>query len=193
MIVIGGSLGGTKVLRTILRGLPRSFPRAVAVALHRAREGDDDDLLLRLLAQESALPVAEPLDKEPIVPGRVYLAPADYHLLVETACFTLSTDAPVQYARPSIDVLFESAADAFGPRLVAVLLTGANRDGADGCARVARRGGLVVVQDPATAESETMPLAAIEAAGTPHILPPADIGPFLRARAAGTALTSRRA
>ncbi len=100
------------------------------------------------------------------LPGRVYLGPPDYHLLAEPENFSLSTDDPVQYARPSVDLLFESAADSFGPAVIAVVLSGANRDGARGAARVREKGGRVVVQDPATAESPVMPLAALEAAGT---------------------------
>jgi two-component system chemotaxis response regulator CheB len=177
MIVIGASLGGMKVLRTILRALPSDFPRPIAVVLHRHREADD--LLVSLLQQDSRMPVAEAVDKEPLAAGRVVIAPPDYHLLVEPASFSLSTDDPVQYARPSIDVLFESAADAFGPKAIGVVLTGANHDGARGAARIQEKGGMVVVQDPGTAESPVMPLAAIESTGTGHIYVPEQIGPFL--------------
>jgi two-component system chemotaxis response regulator CheB len=179
MIVIGGSLGGMKVVRTLLRGLPASFPGPIAIALHRHREADDHDLLVHLIQQESALPVSEPLDKEPISPNHVYVAPPDYHLLVERENFSLSTDDPVQYARPSIDVLFESAADAFGASLIGIILTGANRDGARGAAAIQEKGGMILVQDPATAESEVMPRAAIEATGTLHVYPPDRLGEML--------------
>jgi two-component system chemotaxis response regulator CheB len=180
MIVIGGSLGGTKVLYGILRTLPKTFPHPIAIALHRSRDSQEDDGgVAELLQKASLLPVREPLDKEPILGGHVYLAPADYHLMVEPSGFSLSTDEPVQYARPSIDVLFESAADAFNGATVGVVLTGANQDGAHGAACIRDRGGLVVVQDPATAESPSMPQAAIRATGTSHIYAPREIGHFL--------------
>jgi two-component system chemotaxis response regulator CheB len=163
MIVIGASLGGMKAMRVILPLLPRTFPGTLAAVLHRHREADDS--LIHLLRQESSLPVNEVVDKEPISPGRVYLAPPDYHLLVEPTNFSLSTDDPVQYARPSIDVLFESAADIFGSDVIALVLTGANQDGARGAARIQERGGLVLVQDPETAESPVMPKSALEATG----------------------------
>jgi two-component system chemotaxis response regulator CheB len=167
MIVIGASLGGMKAVRTILPLLPRNFPAALAVVLHRHREADD--ALVHLLQQESRLPISEVVDKEPICPGRVYLAPPDYHLLVERDYFSLSTDDPVQYARPSIDVLFESAADIFGPDVIALVLTGANQDGARGALRIQEKGGLVLIQDPATAESPVMPMAALESTGITQV------------------------
>jgi two-component system chemotaxis response regulator CheB len=177
MIVIGASLGGMKAVRTILRSLPATFSETIVVALHRHREGDD--ILAHLIQKDSPLPVSEVVDKEPIERGRVYLAPADYHLLVERGNFTLSTDDPVQFARPSIDVLFESAADAFGAAVIGVVLTGANQDGARGAARIQERGGLVIVQDPKTAESGVMPKAALEATRTPHVYPLDQMGAFL--------------
>jgi two-component system chemotaxis response regulator CheB len=177
MIVIGGSLGGMKALRTVLRAFPRTFAQPIAIALHRYREGDD--ILIDILQKDCPLPVSEVVDKEPIVGGRVYVAPADYHLLVEPQNFSLSTDDPVQYARPSIDVLFESAADVYGSATIGVVLTGANQDGAHGAASIQARGGIVVVQVPASAESAIMPLAAIEATRTPHVYELAEMGPFL--------------
>jgi two-component system chemotaxis response regulator CheB len=125
--------------------------------------------------------VREVDDKEAIEPRHVYLAPPDYHLLVERGSFALSTDERVQHARPSIDVLFESAADAYGERVIGIVLTGANEDGAAGLARIADRGGLAIVQDPESAERRAMPDAAI-AAGTPTVLPLEEIGPFVAAR-----------
>jgi two-component system, chemotaxis family, protein-glutamate methylesterase/glutaminase len=169
MIVIGASLGGSRALQIILGGLPGAFPLPLAVVLHRHREADDS--LVRALQPHSPFPVSEALDKEPIDPGRLYLAPPDYHLLVEPAHFSLSTDEPVNFARPSIDVLFESAADAFGAELVGVVLSGASRDGADGVAAIRRQGGTVIVQDPETAECKTMPAAALEATGSDCLRP----------------------
>jgi two-component system chemotaxis response regulator CheB len=169
MIVIGASLGGSRALRTLFRNLPGSLPVPLAVVLHRHKETEEQ--LAPFLQTGSALVVSEALDKEPIQPGRIYIAPPDYHLLVEPTCFNLSTDEPVQHARPSIDVLFESAADAFGPRVIGVVLTGAGSDGAHGAAQIKRRGGQVVVQDPETAESPAMPSAVLKATQTPFVRP----------------------
>jgi len=185
MIVIGGSLGGMKALRVILRGLSASLPLPVAVVLHRHRESDN--LLISLLQQESPLPISEAIDKESILPGRVYIAPADYHLLVDPPNLSLSTDDPIQYARPSIDVLFESAADTLGEAVIAVVLTGANQDGARGAARVVEKGGLVLVQDPATADNPVMPLAAIQSTGTEFVRTLEEIGALLVKLAAAAA------
>ena len=118
-------------------------------------------------------------DKQWIKPKTVYLAPADYHLLVEKGEFSLSVDEAVSHSRPSIDVLFESAADAYGPSLIGVILTGANNDGASGVRRIKSRGGLVVAQDPKTAEAPSMPEAAIATGAVDQILPLDQIGPFL--------------
>jgi two-component system chemotaxis response regulator CheB len=137
MIVIGGSLGSMAALHTILRDLPKSFSRPIAVVLHRHK--DSDDALMTILQRDIALTVREVVDKEPIQLCCVHIAPSDYHLLVETMCFSLSTDEPVQFARPSIDVLFESAADVYGSEAIAIILTGANRDGAAGAREIRRR------------------------------------------------------
>jgi two-component system chemotaxis response regulator CheB len=169
MIVIGASSGGLKAMQTLLGELPKTFPLPVAVVMHRHREAED--LLQIVLQRFSALPLIEVVDKELIQPGHVYIAPADYHLLIEPKYFSLSTDEPVLYARPSIDVLFESAADVYGKMLVGVILTGASQDGARGAAKIQGRGGVVIVQDPATAESSTMPVAALAATGTRFVLP----------------------
>lgn len=160
MIVVGGSLGGMKALRNILSPLPPTFPLPVAVVLHRHKESGDS--LVSIIQNGIRLTVTEVLDKEPIEPGHVYLSPSDYHLLVEPMYFSLSTDEPVQYARPSIDVLFESAADVYGARTIAVILTGANHDGALGAAAVRRKGGTVIIQDPFDAECPVMPASALE-------------------------------
>jgi two-component system chemotaxis response regulator CheB len=131
------------------------------------------------LQRSSGLPVSEPDDKEPIARGRVYLAPRDYHLLIEGRHFALSTEAPVCYARPSIDVLFESAADAYGKDVIGVILTGKNRDGARGLAAIKKCGGLAVVEDPATAEAREMPEAALAATIVDRVLPLGGIALFL--------------
>ncbi|HEY9283081.1 MAG TPA: chemotaxis protein CheB, partial [Pyrinomonadaceae bacterium] len=127
IILIGTSFGGVSALERVLPGLSPELPAPVVVVQHRSREADDG--LCEFLRDHCRLPVAEPNDKDEVEPGRVYLAPRDYHLLVEDGRFALSVDAPVTYARPSIDVLFESAADVYGAGAVGVVLTGANRDG----------------------------------------------------------------
>lgn len=163
MIVIGGSLGGCDALKAILGRLPADFPHAIAVALHRHK--DSGGMLLPMLQRGCVLPVVEVEDKEPIQPGRVHLCPADYHLMIEGDALALSTDDLVNFARPSIDVLFESAAEWQGPHAVAVILTGAGTDGSRGAQRLAAAGGTVLVQDPQGAEGPWMPGATI--ASTP--------------------------
>jgi two-component system chemotaxis response regulator CheB len=160
MIVVGGSLGGMKALQTILRGLPASFSQPIAVVLHRHKESDDS--LIEIIQHGIPFQVKEVTDKDPIRAGHVYLSPSDYHLLVEPMYFSLSIDEPVQYARPSIDVLFESAADILGDKIIGVILTGANHDGARGAEAIRRKGGIVIVQDPLTAECPVMPAAALQ-------------------------------
>ena len=179
LVVVGTSLGGMQALETILHGLMPDFPLPIAVVQHRGADWGVVSELTRLLQLHSALPLAEAGDKDPIQPGCVYLAPADYHLLVEEDRFALSVDARVSHARPSIDVLFESAADAYREGLLAVVLTGASADGAAGARRVRERGGSVVAQDPATAESPVMPKAAIATGAVDHVLPLAEIAAYL--------------
>lgn len=177
LVVIGASYGGLSALALLLPEISPEFPLPVVIVQHRKKDGDDG--LCEYLSRRSRLPLIEPNDKEKVEPGRVYLAPRDYHLLIEESIFALSTESPVAYARPSIDVLFESAADIYHERLVGVILTGANRDGARGLARIKSLGGLAVVQDPKSAESPTMPEAAINATAVDKILPLPGIAPFL--------------
>jgi two-component system chemotaxis response regulator CheB len=134
------------------------------------RHKQSDHLLTTLLQDETPLGVCEVEDKAPIMAGNVYFAPADYHLLVDRGFFTLTTDEPVRYSRPSIDVMFESAADAYGAQTVGVILTGANADGAAGLRRIVDRGGLAIIQTPATAESPAMPDAALRAVPQARVL-----------------------
>jgi two-component system chemotaxis response regulator CheB len=176
IVVVGASLGGLHALEAILSALPEDFPLPVAVVQHRSVLSGE--AWVHVLQRHSRLKVREPLDKDPIQPGRVYIAPPDYHLLVDDGAFALSTDEPVLFARPSIDVLFESVADAFGSGTIGVVLTGASEDGARGAARIKRRGGYLVVQDPETAESPVMPRAAL-AAQPDQVLPLGEIGAFL--------------
>ena len=177
IIVIGTSLGGLNALKIVLGGLPKTLGAAVAVVQHRT--ADPSSQLEVILRRHCALPVREPCDKEPIVPGRIYVAPADYHLLVEEEAFTLTTDEPVSYARPSVDVLFETASEAFGRNAIGVVLTGANYDGAKGAIAVKNEGGTLIVQSPEEAECAMMPEAAIRAATPDYVLSLADIAPLL--------------
>lgn len=183
MVVIGGSLGGIEAVEAVLAGLSSAFPWPVAVVLHRSPV-DVSDGLCEVIGRRSALPVTEAEDKEPARPGRVYIAPADYHLLVEGEGLALSTDDRVHWARPSIDVLFDSAAASCGSGLVAVVLTGASTDGAEGARAVKSSGGVVLVQDPATAESAVMPKGAIAAVEVDAVLTLDGIAERLNALAA---------
>jgi two-component system chemotaxis response regulator CheB len=155
----------------LLGALDPANQLAVAVAQHRAPDQDADQTLLRYLAKRSALPVVEVEDKAAVEAGQVYLAPADYHLLVEPGHFALSTDGAVRYSRPSIDVLFESAADAYAEEVVAVVLTGANDDGCRGVIAVKEAGGVTIAQDPSTAVRPEMPEGAIGSGAVDLVLP----------------------
>ena len=177
IVVAGTSLGGLRALETLLAGIPDDFRVPLAIVQHR--RADSDNVLARLLRRATSLRVCEPQDKEPIVPGHIYIAPPDYHLLVEPGAFALSTDAPVCSARPSIDVLFESAADAYGSRVIGVVMTGANSDGARGAARIHAVGGMVIVQDPADAECPVMPKAVLQIVDPDYVLPLCQIGATL--------------
>jgi len=179
MIVLGTSAGGLKALQTVLAGLPSTFPLPIAMVVHRYR--DSDDTLQTALQRHCALPVIEVEDKMPIQPGHVFVAPADYHLLVAPDYFSLSIDEPVTYARPSVDVLFESAADVFEKRAVGVILTGLGQDGARGAAEIMNKGGKIIVQDPATAEYPMMPAATLAATRTPFLKPLNLIAPAMLA------------
>ena len=180
LIVVGASWGGLHAVGRLLETLPAELDVPVAIAQHRAPEARQTSLP-DLLQTSPERPVRDVEDKDPIERGVVYLAPPDYHLLVERGHFSLSTDARVNFARPSIDVLFESAADAYGPAAVGIILTGANEDGAAGLARLKEAGGVAIVQDPKTAERARMPEAALEATPTADVILPLDeIGPFLR-------------
>jgi two-component system chemotaxis response regulator CheB len=189
IVVIGTSAGGLAALERVLAGLPGSFPLPLLIVQHRSRESD---LLCEVLAARSPLPVREVLDKEQIEAGVVYLAPPDYHVLVDEGAFSLSSDEPVRFARPSIDVSFESAVDAFGARVIGVVLTGANEDGAAGLRRVHAEGGLALVQDPTEAEVKRMPSAAAAAVPTARVLSLDAIGAALRTAAAEAGPLARR-
>jgi two-component system, chemotaxis family, protein-glutamate methylesterase/glutaminase len=177
IIVVGTSLGGLLALGALLENLPADFGLPLAVVQHRSVESEAT--LLRALRRHTALRLLEPLDQEPILPGSIYIAPADYHLLVERGAFRLSTEGPVHYARPSIDVLFESAADAYGNGTVGIVLTGANGDGARGASRIKEKGGLVVVQAPEEAECPVMPRAVLQVISVDYVLPLSGISSYL--------------
>ena len=178
-----GAQGQSSLVRPTLQNSARDHRRSTRFSVQRiipttCRRHAADPLVARLSRYKSfAAAVAE--SGQTLEPGRLYIAPADYHLLVAKGEFNLSVDDLVRYSRPSIDVLFESAADAYGPRLIGVVLTGANDDGAEGAKRIKSRGGLVVVQDPETAEAPVMPRAVIATGAVDQILRLEEIAPFL--------------
>jgi two-component system chemotaxis response regulator CheB len=169
IIVVGTSWGGLSALNQLVGDLPAGFEIPVVAIQHRHRESGA--MLATLLQDRTPLSVCEVEDKTPISGGTIYVAPADYHLLIENGFFSLSTDAAVRYSRPSIDVTFTSAADTYGARSVGVVLTGANADGSRGLKRIVDRGGLAFVQTPDTAESPAMPTAALKCVPTARALP----------------------
>lgn len=169
-VVIACSTGGLQALSVVLSGLNAALPVPVVVLCHRGQD-DDGALLIELLARRTPLPVREAEERHPVAPGIVHLAPSGYHLLIEAdRTFMLSTEPRVRFVRPSADLLFGSAAAVYGAALLAVVLTGANDDGADGLLQVRQRGGYALVQDPAEAEAPQMPLAALARAGADQVL-----------------------
>jgi two-component system chemotaxis response regulator CheB len=179
LIAVGASWGGLHALGRLLESLPGELDVPVAIAQHRGPDGRQPSLA-ELLQPSAGRSVRDVTDKEPVERGVVYLAPPDYHLLVEAGHFSLSTEAHVNFARPSVDVLFQSVADAYGPTAIGIILTGANEDGAAGLARIKEAGGVAIVQDPRTAERAQMPEAALAATSADVILPLDEISPFLR-------------
>ena len=178
-MVIGVSAGGLKALSTIFSHLPAKFPFSVIVVQHT--HPTSDDFLARHLNEVCRLKVKQADEKERIVSGVIYIAPPNYHLLIEEdKTFSLTVDAPVNFARPSIDVLFESAADAYKKNLIGIILTGGNDDGSRGLKSIRESGGLAIVQDPKTAEVEAMPLAALAAASPDYVLSLEKIEDFLK-------------
>lgn len=169
-IVLGASAGGLQMIKRIVISLPAEFSLPVIVVQHIA--DTSDGVWAGILNERSNVRVKEADEKEPIKAGTVYLAPSNYHLLVEPdQTFTLTIDERVNHARPSIDVLFETAAQAYGESLIGVICTGGNFDGAKGLLNVKKMGGLTIVQDPKTAEAKAMPQAAIEMAPPDYVLP----------------------
>jgi len=159
VVVIGGSAGALEVLRTIVRGLPQALSCPVVIVIHIPSHSSG---LAELLGVDTSLTVKQAEDKEPLLAGTVYVAPPNYHLLIEPQrTFALSVDPPVHFSRPSIDVLFESARDVYGASLIGILLSGASEDGAAGLQEIHAAGGTTIVQSPLSAEAAIMPAAAL--------------------------------
>lgn len=177
VVAIGTSWGGLAALTKLLGDLPADFAIPVVVVQHRGK--DSEHLLVQLLQDTTDLQVCEIEDKDPLTPGRVHVAPANYHVLIENGYASLTIEEPVRFSRPSIDVMFSSAADTYQTAAIGVVLTGANEDGARGLAQVVKRGGHALVQDPKTAEIPIMPAAAIRAVPTAEVLPLERLAPRL--------------
>ncbi|MDQ6717576.1 MAG: chemotaxis protein CheB [Gemmatimonadota bacterium] len=191
IVAVGTSWGGLAALGRILTDLPKKFPAPVLVVQHRSK--DSDALLAKLLQDVCDLNVREAEDKDVLQPATIYVAPADYHLMVDYGQVSLTTDAPVRYSRPSIDVAFESVSRAYGSGAIGVILTGANDDGSRGLARVIALGGRGIIQDPATAEMPMMPAAAVKAAPSAEVLQLQNIAPRLVAMVSGSVHANRKA
>jgi two-component system, chemotaxis family, protein-glutamate methylesterase/glutaminase len=177
-VVIGASAGGIEALTVLLPALPATFRPSLFIVVHLPRERPS--LLVEIFAKRCALPIHEAEDKEPIEPGTVYFAPPDYHLLVEkNRQLALSADEPVHYSRPSVDVLFESAADAYGDRLAGIILTGGNEDGAAGLHAIHQAGGVTVVQRPDNARVPVMVVSALQRGPADFVLSLQEIAEFL--------------
>jgi two-component system, chemotaxis family, protein-glutamate methylesterase/glutaminase len=177
VVAIGTSWGGLAALTKLLGDLPTDFGIPVVVVQHRSK--DSERLLVQLLQDTTDLKVGEIEDKDPLTPGTVHVAPANYHVLIEQGYASLTIEEPVRFSRPSIDVMFSSAADTYGAAAIGVVLTGANEDGARGLAHIVKRGGLALVQDPKTAEIPIMPQAAIRSVPTAEVLSLETLGPRL--------------
>lgn len=178
LLVIGGSAGGLEAILQILPALKREPSLAMVLVLHR-RGGES--MLTELLQDKTAWNVKEAEEKEPIEPGTLYIAPADYHLLIEQdRTFSLDYSEKIHYSRPAIDVTFETAAEAYGPQVIGLLLSGANQDGAGGLQKIKSAGGFVMVQDPAEAVVAYMPKFAMEHVAVDRILPAKEIASFVR-------------
>ena len=176
--MIGASWGGLDAVSRLLDGLRPEVHQPIVIAQHRAPDSEAK-VLASLLQLRTRRVVSDPDDKTPLEQDNVYLGPPDYHVLVDQGSLALSVDGPVQYSRPSVDVLFESAADAYGETAVGIVLTGANADGAAGLAKIKARGGVAIVEAPETALKRTMPDAALAATSADAVLPLDEIPLFL--------------
>ena len=179
IIAIGGSAGSLPVVLHILQNIPREYAVPIVIILHRLKNTPSEmDKIVSIT--RSDLKLVEPDDKEPISPQCIYIAPANYHLLVEAGkTFSLDYSEPVQYSRPSIDVSFESIAAAYGANATAILLSGANNDGSEGIAKIMEKGGVAIIQDPSVSEYPAMPVAAIKRNPTAFIYTPSQILHYL--------------
>lgn len=178
VVLIGGSAGSLEVLLKILPKMEKIDTIAIVIVLHR--KNSDDNILEELLRMKSGLHVKEIEDKTLLKPGRVHVAPADYHLLFEAdLCFSLDISEKVNYSRPSIDITFESAAVIFGSKLNAILLSGANTDGTQGLTAVKQNHGIVIIQSPSTAEVPFMPAYAISNVDADYVLAPLEIATYI--------------
>lgn len=183
LVAIGTSMGGLVALKQLLSGLSAAFPWPLCLVQHRGTE-DVGNAFVSALQRHCVLPVSEAEDKEPLLAGHVYIAPSDYHLLIEQGTLALSTEAKVCHARPSIDVLFDSASAACSSKMVAIVLTGNSGDGSHGAVQVKARGGTLIVQDPASAEYPVMPLATLAVTPADYVVGLPDIAPLLNRLAA---------
>ena len=172
VVVVGASAGGIEALQRFVRALPPNLPLALLIVMHVPASGSS---LPQILARAAAYPAAHAVDGEPIEPGRIMIAPPDHHLVVEGGVVRVRHTQREDGYRPAIDTLFRSAAEALGPDVVGVILSGALSDGAQGLAAIKRHGGLTLVQDPDEARYGSMPQAAIHAAEPHHVLPVAEI------------------
>ena len=180
VVLIGGSTGSLEVLLQALPALKPPLSFALVIILHR--KNSTDSTLANLLSLKTSMALTEVDDKDPIRPGAIYLAPADYHLLIEQdRTFSLDDSEKVNYSRPSIDVTFESAADVYGPSLVGILLSGANADGTAGLIAIKKAGGITVAQHPDTALVAFMPQQAISNATIDHVLDLKQLTTYLNA------------
>ncbi len=178
MVAIGGSAGSLEVILKIVAALPQRTDTSFIIVIHR--KNSNDSILTDLLATKTSLTVKEVEDKEPVLPGTVYIAPTDYHLLLESdGTFSLDVSERIHHSRPSIDVTFESAAVIYQSSLLGILLSGANADGAAGLKAIAGNGGYTIIQHPASAEVGFMPQQALNIMQPDQVLDGSDIGPFL--------------
>jgi two-component system chemotaxis response regulator CheB len=177
VVAVGTSWGGLAALTKLLGDLPADFGIPMVLVQHRSK--DSERLLVQLLQDATDLKVCEIEDKDPLMPATVHVAPANYHVMIENGYASLTIEEPIRFSRPSIDVMFSSAADTYGSAAIGVVLTGANEDGARGLAHIVKRGGRALVQDPKTAEIPIMPQAAIRAVPSCQILPLERLAPRL--------------
>ena len=178
ILVIGGSAGSLEIIMAMLPGLKAPLQIAIVVVLHRKHVANSS--LSQLFSYKTAIPVREIEDKDPVLPGAIYIAPVDYHLLIEKdLLFSLDLSEKIHYSRPSIDITFECASEVYGSRLACLLLSGANADGVHGLEMTKLRGGTIAVQDPETAMVPFMPELAMTTLKIGHILKPEEIAGFV--------------